>query len=284
MTDVAPRVAFVTGTTHGIGAVTARELARAGYVVAMGCRDVARGDAVRARIVEATGSTDVHVLRLDLADATSIRACAAELLARFAALHLLVNNAGMMSAKRELTADGQESMFATNHLGPYLLTRLLLDRLTTSAPARIVNVASRAHSRATLDLDDLPLARGFSAFAAYGRSKLANVLFTRALARRLAGSGVTVNCLHPGVVATNIVPSNSPILHFLAPLAKPFMLSEERGAKTTLALALDPTLDGVSGAYFDEDAKQQQPSPIAREDALGERLWRISAELTRLPA
>ena len=278
------QVAFITGTTHGIGTVTARELARAGWAVALGCRDMTRGEAVRAHIVAATGNEDVHVLRLDLADQASIRACAAELLERFDALRVLVNNAGMMSAKRELNADGQESMFAINHLGPYLLTRLLIDRLLASAPARVVVVASRAHFRSTLDLDDLPLARGFSAFSAYGRSKLANVLFTRALARRLEGTGVTVNCLHPGVVATNLVPTNSPILRFLSPLAKPFMLSEERGARTSLKLALDPTLEGVTGAYFDENGSAQQPSAQALDDALGERLWRVSAELTRLPA
>jgi len=278
------RVAFITGTTHGIGTVTAREIARAGYTVVMGCRDSARGEAVRSDIVAVTGNADVHVLRVDLADQHSIRACAAALLERFAALHLLVNNAGMMSAKRVLTADGQESMFATNHLGPYLLTRLLLDRLRACAPARIVVVASRAHMRSTLDLDDLPLAHGFSAFSAYGRSKLANVLFTRALARRLAGSGVTVNCLHPGVVATNIVPSNSPILRWLSPLAKPFMLSEARGARTSLKLALDATLDGVSGGYFDENGVAREPSAQARDDALGERLWAVSATLTQLPA
>jgi retinol dehydrogenase-12/retinol dehydrogenase-13 len=271
---------FITGTTHGIGTVTAREIARTGHRVIMGVRDVVRGAALARDIVRTTGNDAVSVLPLDLADFASVRTCAARLLAETASLDLLINNAGTMSARRELTPDGHELMFATNHLGPFLLTHLLLPRLRESAPARIVNVASRAHGRGHFDFDDLSLARGFAGMAAYGRSKLGNVLFTLALSRRLAGSGVTVNCLHPGVVATNIIPANSPLLSFAAPLAKLFMLSPERGARCTLKLALSPEVAGISGAYFDARGHVTPPAPAARDLDLQERLWRVSAELT----
>ncbi len=277
------RTCVITGTTHGIGTVAAREIARAGYRVIMAVRDHARGQRLRDDIVDTTGNGEVSVVTLDLASLASVRDCAANVLAIAPNIHLLVNNAGMMSAKRELTIDGHELMFATNHLGPFLLTQSLLERIVASAPARIVNVASRAHFHGQFDFDDLTLARHFAGMAAYRRSKLANVLYTKALARRLEGSGVTVNCLHPGVVATNIIPANSPILSFFAPLAKKFMLSPDRGTRTLLSLALGTDAEDINGAYFNQDGKAVPASAAACDEALQERLWRLSAELTGAP-
>ncbi len=276
------RTCLITGTTHGIGTVAAREIAKAGYRVVMGVRNPKRAEIVREHITKVTGNDAVSVVPLDLARFDSIRACAASVLDSTEKIDLLVNNAGMMSAKRELTEAGHELMFATNHLGPFLLTQLLLERVVASAPARIVNVASRAHFRGHFDFDDLNLERRFRGMAAYGRSKLGNVLFTKALARRLAGSGVTVNCLHPGVVATNIIPTNSWLFTAAAPLAKKFMLSPERGAETLMKLALNEEFDSVSGAYFDEHGNEVPASDEACDESVQERLWSVSAALTGL--
>lgn len=278
------RTCLVTGTTHGIGRAVAFELARKGFRVVMGVRALGPARTVAQAITHETGNEDIHILPIDLSDPVAVRIAAAQFVTRFEQLHLLVDNAGIMSAKRELTTLGVERMFATNHLGPYLLTRLLVDRLRQCAPSRIVVVASAAHARGRLDLEDLACRRGFSPMVAYGTSKLANVLFTRTLARRLHGTGVTVNCLHPGVVATNIVPENSPILRRLFPFAKPFMRSPERAAEVVVKLALDPALDGVSGAYFDARGRARKPAPAAQDDALGDALWSTSARLTGIPA
>src|SRR5580698_1716643 len=198
-------VAVVTGTTHGIGRVTARELARAGYTVVMLCRDLEAAAAVRSEIVAQLPRASVHAIRCDLASLSSVRACAEALRSEFERIALLINNAGMVSTRHRMSADGFELTFATNHLGPFLLTSLLLDRL--SEHGRIINVASRVHYRGRLDLAPLTDARaGYSSMAAYAQSKLANVLFTFALARRVSRSGITANCLHPGVVATNLLP------------------------------------------------------------------------------
>lgn len=275
-------VVLVTGTTHGIGLVTARELARARYTVVMACRDLPRADQVASDIKRETGNQEVYPLSCDLASLASVRLCAETFLSRFSELHVLINNAGLMRTRKETTIDGFETTFATNHLGPFLLTNLLLDRLRESAPARIVNVASNAHRGAHLDFEDLQGRHKYRAMQAYAKSKLANVMFTLALARRLEGTGVTVNCLHPGVVGTNIFPTDNLLFRALAPIARRFLMSPQMGAQTTLHLARSNAVVDVSGTYFDEFQKPHPPSAQATNEMDQEELWRVSEALTGL--
>lgn len=274
-------IAVITGTTHGIGRVIARELARAGLAVVMLCRDVDAAGAVRAEIQAAVPGADVHAIRCDLASLASVRESAAAVREQFGALRLLINNAGIVSAKHRMSVDGFELTFATNHLGPFLLTHLLLDRIDPKQ-GRIVNTASRVHYKGRLDLERIrdPNAPYFGT-TAYSQSKLANVLHTLALARRLAGKGVTANCLHPGVVATNLLPR---WLQAIKPLISWVMFDAERGARTTLHVALSPELHDVSGRYFDENQMERQPAPLARDVELQDRLWMQSAEWVGVPA
>jgi len=277
--DVLSGVAVITGTTHGIGRVTSRELARAGRSVVMLCRNLPAAHAVREEIIQQTPRATVEVVHCDLASLASVRAAAAAVRGAFPRIDLLINNAGMVSTRHRMSVDGFELTFATNHLGPFLLTALLRDALAKRA--RIVNVASRAHLRGRMDLDSITEPQApYNAMAAYSRSKLANVLFTFALARRLSGTDVCVNCLHPGVVASNLLPR---WLRLLKPLLSPVILDVERGARTTLYLALSEEVAGVSGRYFDEHQNPRSASPLARDVELQERLWKMSAQWTGVP-
>lgn len=274
-------IAVITGTTHGIGRVIARELARAGLTVVMLCRDVQAAGAVQAEIQGVVSGSELHVVHCDLGSLASVREAAAAVRERFGPLRLLINNAGIVSAKHRMSVDGFELTFATNHLGPFLLTHLLLDRMDAKQ-GRIVNTASRVHYKGRMDLECIrdPRAPYFGT-TAYAQSKLANVLHTLALARRLAGSGVTVNCLHPGVVATNLLPR---WLQAIKPLISWVMFDAERGARTSLHVALARELHDVSGRYFDENQREQQPAALAREIELQDRLWMRSAEWVGVPA
>src|SRR6185312_9504292 len=274
-------IAVITGTTHGIGRVIARELARAGLTVVMLCRDATAATSLQTEIQHAVAAAKVHVVRCDLASFASVREAAGAVRDQFGPLRLLINNAGMVSTKHRMSVDGFELTFATNHLGPFLLTSLLLDRLDTNV-GRIVNTASRVHYKGRLDLERVrdPRAPYFGT-TAYAQSKLANVLHTLALARRLAGAGVTVNCLHPGVVATNLLPR---WLQAIKPLFSWVMFDAERGARTTLQVALASELQDVSGRYFDEHGLEQPPSRLARDVELQDRLWMQSAEWVGVPA
>jgi NAD(P)-dependent dehydrogenase (short-subunit alcohol dehydrogenase family) len=265
-------VAVISGTTHGIGRVTSRELARAGRTVVMLCRDLAAGDAVRAEIVGQVAGAAVHVVHCDLASLASVRACASAVLRQFAPIGLLINNAGMVSSRHRMSVDGYELTFASNHLGPFLLTALLSERLSESA--RIINVASRVHYRGRLELDRIadPRAR-YSSMAAYAQSKLANVLHAFALARRYSGTRVCVNCLHPGVVASNLLPA---WLRLVKPLITRVMFDCERGARTSLYLALSDEVSGVSGRYFDENQVPQAAAALANDARLQQLLWQAS--------
>lgn len=276
------RTCLITGTTHGIGLETTRVLAQANHQVLMGCRDLKRAALVKDHLIRTTGNPDIHVVPLDLASQRSIRECAARILDVTDALHLLINNAGMMSPRLRMSADGVELTFATNHLGPFLLSELLLERLQASAPSRIVNVASAVHRRGTTDFASP--GGPYRAMRAYARSKLANVAYTLELAERLQGTGVTVNCLHPGVVATNIFQTGNPLLRWGAELAKRFMLSPERGAATTLYLALSPEMEGITGRYLDEHQRVAEPAPAARDPQVQAALRELSAGLTGLAA
>ena len=266
-------VAVITGTTHGIGTVTSLELARAGHPVLMLCRDPAAGERVRAAMLREIPDASVKVVRCDLASLASVRECAARVRGECERIGLLINNAGIASVGHRTSVDGFELTFATNHLGPFLLTALLLDRLAVAA--RVVSVSSRVHYGAQLELDQMVSPARYRAQQAYARSKLANVVHTFALARRLAGSGRTANCLHPGVVATNLLPR---WLQLIRPLIRRPIFDAERGARTTLYLALSPQLAQVSGAYFDEHQRPQRADAAAYDITLQEQLWEASAQ------
>jgi len=277
---MAPQTTLISGTTHGIGLETTRAMAQAGCQVLMACRNLKRAELVKDHLTRTTGNPDIHIIPLDLSSQRSVRECAARVMDATDALHLLVNNAGIMSARPGRSEDGIELTFATNHLGPFLLTELLLDLLRASAPARIVNVASAVHFRGKPDFGNEE-AR-YRGMRVYARSKLANVTYTLDLAERLAGTGVTANCLHPGVVATNIIPRNSPLLRRAGKLVKRFMMTPERGASTTIYLALSPEADGVTGKYLDENQRVVEPSPAAGEPATQQALRELSTRLTGL--
>jgi NAD(P)-dependent dehydrogenase (short-subunit alcohol dehydrogenase family) len=272
-------VAVITGTTHGIGRVTSLELARAGKTVVMLCRDVTAASAVRDEIVRHAPRARVEVIRCDLASLASVREAAAAVRRDYPPLGLLVNNAGMVSTRHRTSVDGFELTFATNHLGPFLLTALLSDHLEKAA--RIVMVASRIHYRGRLDLATVTDAGlRYGATAAYAQSKLANVMHTFALARRMAGTDISVNCLHPGVVATNLLPR---WLRVIKPLITRVVFDAERGARTTVYLALDQSMAGITGRYFDEYQLPRAASPLANDVELQESLWNMSTVWTGAP-
>jgi len=266
-------VGVITGTTHGIGRVTARELAKAGYEIVMLCRDLEAAVRVREAIAAEVPQAVLHTVRCDLSSLASVRNAAEEVRRRFDRITLLINNAGIVSSFHRMSVDGFELTFATNHLGPYLLTRMLLDRLSDPG-GRIVTVSSRAHYPGKLNLAEVadPRAR-YHARAAYAQSKLANTLHTFALARRLAATGITVNCLHPGIVATNLLPR---WLQIVKPLISRQSFDSERGARTTLYLALSKEVAGVSGRYFDEFQVEQRASDAANDVSMQAALWEAS--------
>jgi retinol dehydrogenase 14 len=276
---VAPTI-LVTGATSGIGFEASVEFARRGARVVMVGRDAARTDAAVAEAMRRTGARQVSSLLCDFSSQADIRRLAAEVTARYDRLDVLVNNAGQVNKRRRVTVDGLEMTFAVNHLGYFLLTNLLRDLLVRSAPARVISVASVAHRQGTLDFDDLGFTRGgYRIMRAYSRSKLANVLFAAELARRLAGTGVTSNSLHPGGVNTNIW-SGAPL--WARPLIqiffRPFFISAQRGGMYIVDLATKPELAGVTGRYF-EESSMLDPAPLARDPELARRLWDVSERL-----
>ena len=279
------RTCLVTGATSGIGQETALGLAREGARVWIVGRDRARGEAARAEIARRSGSDRVELLLADLASLREIRKLADEARARCRALHVLVNNAGLVNMRRQESVDGFEATFAVNHVAYYALTNLLLDLLRASAPARIVNVASDVHRFGSIDWDDLQSVRRYrglpfvAAMRVYGTSKLLNILFTRELARRLAGSGVTANCLHPGAVSTRLGSNNGAAGQAITSLLRPFMLSPAEGARTSIHLASSPEVSETSGRYFAQ-MRETRCSRAARSDESARRLWQVSAELT----
>ncbi len=273
------KVCVLTGGTSGIGRETAVALAGLGARLALVCRDRGRGEDTVAEIAARTGSRDVTLHRADLSRQADIRRVADELLAQLPRIDVLVNNAGIVNLRHALTADGIETVFATNHLAYVLLTLLLLARLRASAPARIVNVASEAHRFGTLDFDDLGHARRYRSMRVYGQSKLANILFTYELARRLEGSGVTVNCLHPGAVATRLGHNNGRVARLLTGLLRPFFRTPAAGAATTIWLASSPDVEGLSGQYF-ANCRPKESSAVSHDRAVARRLWDTSLRLT----
>ncbi len=275
------RIALVTGASAGIGLQTALGLVRAGFRVIMAGRDGARLERARRTVAAGAGSSLAETALADFSSLAAVRGLADSVLARHNRLDLLVNNAGLIAPRFQLSADGYELTIAVNHLAPFLLTNLLLDRLRASAPSRILTVASQAHRGARIDLAALAGREDWSPLKAYGRSKLCNILFTRALARRLQGSGVVASCLHPGVVATAIGDRAGGVAGFGWRLVKPFLTTPEKGAATSLFLATvaDPT--PFHGAYV-IDKRIARPDPTALDDDLAERLWGESLRLVGL--
>jgi NAD(P)-dependent dehydrogenase (short-subunit alcohol dehydrogenase family) len=277
------KTALVTGATSGIGLATARALARAGYRVVVLSRNPAKCAATAQSLREATGNRGVVALRADLSSMASVRAAAEAFLRSHDRLDVLLNNAGISPSRRRLTADGFEYAFGVNHLGHFLLTNLLLERLKASAPARIVNVTSNIYKQAKLEMDNLQLERRFSAMRSYANSKLANLLFTVELARRLEGSGVTANAMTPGMVKTSIGQEEGWLYGFAKRLADAFGgKTPEQGADTLVWLATAPELVGVTGRYFQNRAELPLLNRAGDPD-LAARLWQASARLAGLP-
>jgi NAD(P)-dependent dehydrogenase (short-subunit alcohol dehydrogenase family) len=275
------RVCLVTGATSGIGKATAQALAGMGATVAVVGRNQEKTQAVVDEIKRTTGNTDIDSVVADLSIQQQVRVLAESILARYPRLHILVNNAGAINRTRSLSADGIEMTFAVNHLAYFLLTNLLLDRLKADAPARIVNVSSDAHKGAMIPFGDLANERRYRGFKVYGQSKLANILFTYELARRLEGSGVTANCLHPGVIATGFGHNDGGLLSLGLRLAVPFLKKPEQGAETSIYLASSPEVEGMSGQYF-VDKKPIKSAPASYDEEAARRLWDISSEMTGL--
>lgn len=276
------KICMVTGATSGIGTVTARELARLGATVVLVGRNQAKAAAVAAEIKGQTGNSAVEVLIGDLSSQADIHRIVDEFKQRHSQLHILVNNAGAVYERRQESVDGIELTFALNHLSYFLLTNLLLDTLQHSAPARIVNVSSEAHRTTRMNFDDLQARQRYRGFQVYGQSKLANILFTIELARRLEGTGVTVNALHPGVVATGFGVNNRGWIGLVfGVLLRPFIRTPEQGAETSIYLAASPEVEAVSGLYF-ANKRPARPSAAARDLAAAQRLWSSSVELTKL--
>lgn len=274
------RVAVVTGASSGIGLYTALGLARAGLRVVMHGRDRERTEAARRFVSERVNNAALETALGDFASLAAVRGLAEDILARHDRIDALVNNAGLFSPRFRLSEDGYELTFAVNHLAPFLLTNLLLQRLKTSAPARVVTVASRAHRGQRINLATITGPQDWSMGKAYGRSKLCNILFTRELARRLEGDGIVAVCLHPGVVATRIA-QHGGLIELGWRVAKPFMIGPEKGAETNVFLATVPDPVPFNGGYV-IGRSLAQPDPAALDNTMARRLWDESARLTGL--
>jgi len=280
-TDLAGKTFVITGANTGIGKVTATELARRGAHVIVACRTPSKAQPVIDAIKKETGNDRIELVTLDLGDLESVRSAAAAILAKNVPIHGLINNAGL--AARGTTKQGFELTFGTNHLGHYLFTRLLLDRLKQAGTARIVNVSSNSHYRAkAIDLDaQQKTTKSVTAMPEYEVSKLANVLFTKELARRLEGTGITTYAVHPGVVATDVWRRIPPPVRWIAKL---FMLTPEQGAQSTIVAATDPALASHTGRYYTVGGKEKTPNRVSDDADLARTLWNKSAEWTGLPA
>src|SRR5947209_10748858 len=278
--DMKGKTCLITGGNSGIGKATALGLARMGANAVIVSRSKEKGEAALTEIIAKSGNRKVELMLADMSSHDSIRKLAGDFKVGHEKLHLLVNNAGVYLTRRTTTVDGLESTFSTNHLGPFLLTNLLLDLLKASAPSRIVNVTSDAHNGARVNFEDLQGEKKFSGWQAYGQSKLAMILFTHELAARLDGTGVTVNSVHPGVVRTNFA-NNNGLVTFGFRLMRPFFISPATAAKRILYVATSPDLEGVNGKYFTKmhAAKSSQESYY---DYSAKRLWQMSEQLTRL--
>lgn len=266
---------MVTGANSGIGKAAATQLARMGATTILVCRDEEKGRAAQEEIKALTGNQSVELFLVELSSLDSVRKLASDYKQKHDRLHVLVNNAAVVEGNRIVTKDGLEEVFVVNYLSQFLLTNLLLDTLKSSAPARVVNVTSSVHAH--IDFDDLQMEKGYNAIKSYGQSKLAQILFTQELANRVAGSGITVNCVHPGAVRTHLGDEGG-IVGMGIKILRPFYLSPEKGAETLIYLATSPEVESISGKYFYK--KKQRPAPFNESDS--KRLWDISMKLSGL--
>src|SRR5687768_5922880 len=275
------KICLVTGGTNGIGKSTAQELARMGATVIIVGRDAQKTSQVVEEIRAAGGNLRVGSMLADLSSEQEVRRLADEFKSKYSQLHVLLNNAGAVFMQRQLRDDGIEMTFALNHLASFLLTNLLLDTLQASAPARIINVSSNAHASGKIEFDNLQGEREYGP-RAYDNSKLANILFTMELARRLEGTGVTVNSLHPGFVATGFAKNNGKVIAALVSLITPLVArSPAKGAETSIFLASSPSVDGITGKYF-YDSQAIPAAPQATDMVVAKKLWDVSAEMVHL--
>ncbi|WP_448519996.1 SDR family oxidoreductase [Rhodoflexus sp.] len=279
------KISIVTGANSGIGKVTAIALAKRGDRVVMMCRNLAKANAARDAIINLSGNDKVEVIQVDFASQQQIRKAAAQFLARYDRLDVLVNNAGFLASdKRQLTEDGIETTFAVNHLGYFMLTGLLMPALEKAAAqngeARVVCVASEAHRYAPFSLENLQMERGYSGIKAYCVSKLCNIIFTAELARKTAGKNITANSLHPGAVNSGFAGDTSGWFAWLFKIAKPFLISEEEGAETSIYLATSPDVKGISGGYFYKKRMRRNMIAAATDAQIARRLWEMSEQLT----
>ncbi len=275
--NLSEKIIMVTGANSGIGKEAALQLAEQGARVVMVCRNRERGEPALAEIKAQSGNDTVELMTADFESQRQIRDLAETYQRTHDRLDVLVNNAGLYLSKRHETEDGVEATWAVNHLAPFLLTNLLLEVIKASAPARIVTVASDAHRAGTLDFDDLEMKQKYRWIAAYAQSKLANVVFTYELARRLEGSGVTATCMHPGTVATGIWNRNKNVLNAFLRLFKPVYMNPKKSAEAVVRLAVAPDVEGVTGKYFDRMNKAR-PLADAYDEEIAARLWQVSAE------
>jgi retinol dehydrogenase 14 len=279
MPTMAGKVVLITGGTGGIGKATAIGLARMGARVGITGRDRARAERAAADIRTASGNTAVDAFAADLTSQAEVRRLAIAVLGAYSRLDVMLNNVGGFWAHRHPTADGLERTFAINHLAAFLLTNLLLDRLKSSAPARVVNVSSGAQSMGRIEFDDLQGARNYSGQRAYSQSKLATIMFTNELARRLEGTGVTANSLHPGVVRTNFGAEDQAwFFALISGGVRPFLKTPAQGARTSVFLASSPDVEGVTGKFF-ANRKPKSPNKLANDTKMAARLWQVSADL-----
>ena len=280
LADMRGRVCLVTGASSGLGLQAAVGLARAGADLILVCRDPRRGEQAREWIAREAPRAHLGLYLANFEMLDSVRALSEKVLSVYPAVHVLINNAGTLHEVWRRTTDGFEATWQVNYLAPFLLTNLLLDRLIASAPARVVTVASAAHEGARIDFENLDAREGYSMLKVYGQSKLASIVFAFELARRMKGRGVTSNCLHPGMVATQIG-NRSGLIGLAWELMKPFLLTPAQGAETMLYLAGSPEVADTTGTYF-VDKRITRPDPIALDRALQARLWKVSAHMTGL--
>jgi retinol dehydrogenase 12 len=280
--DMTGRVCLVTGANSGLGFATSEALARMGAHIVMVCRNSDRGEAARSKIKRSTGrESGIDMLLCDLSSLQSIRELAQELLRNYSKINILVNNAGLFNLSRKLTVDNYENTFAVNYLSQFLLTNLLLNRLVDSSPSRVIIVSSTGHYSGHINFDDLQAKRGYGGFRAYSQSKLAQIVFTHELAKRLQGTRVTVNSLHPGTVGTNIWSRPAGKLGFVMNIFKPFLTSPDKGAETIVYLATSRDVESVSGEYF-EKKHVKKSSRESYDSEVAQRLWNVSSQLTYL--
>ena len=281
--DMTGKVCLITGGNSGIGKATALGLAKLNASVVIVSRDKDKGEATLIEMRAKSGNRNLDAMTTDLSSQDSVRELAHDFKARYKKLHVLINNAGIFLPKRIQTVDGLEATFATNHLGHFLLTNLLVDLLKASAPSRIINLSSSAHYGTEMDFEDLQGEKKYSGYHAYSQSKLANVLFTYQLAKQLEGTGVTVNSLHPGVVRTGFGKDQGGLMSILVTVGRPFMISPDRAARAAIYLATSPELEGVTGKFFSR-GKEKRSSRESYDETSAQRLWKVSEELTRLNA